>query len=199
MPYPTASEVSEQLTAAGLPIPVGLDRILGAVISDFEAKTGFVPFAESTDTVEVTFDPPNLIPGYVLDLLGGFWSVDSVEIDGTALTTDEYDLLPLDAAIRGVGWNAIRFRNHPGSEPASIVVTGKRGYAQNCPDDVYLAILDEATGRAIVRGSAGTFIATEIKQGQVTVKGGGSGDESGSKASLFCKAFTAMIRKYVRA
>lgn len=168
--YPTTAEVSTVLSEQGITPPSTLDKIVNAAIADFEAQSGYAPFLGATAAADWTFDPPSKIPGFILDLEGGFWDVDAIVIGETTLTTDDYDLLPLNAASESRGWNEIRFLFHPGFTPASVVITGKRGYAEELPDDVYEAILGEILRRATLKASAGGERPTGVKQGLVTIK-----------------------------
>lgn len=177
--YPTVAEISSALTEQGVAVPSTLDQIVAAAISDFEQGTGYVPFLGSATEESRTYDPPYKAQDLTLNLKGGFWAIESVVISDVTLAAEYYDLLPLNAEADGRGYNEIRFRVHPGYEPASVVVTGKRGYAEELPDDVYQAIFDEAQRRAVLKSQSGGEQVSEVKQGLVTIK-----LASGSTSSL---------------
>ncbi len=194
--HPTTAEVSTVLSEQGIAPPSTLDKIVNAVITDFEAQTGYAPFLGSSTAADWTFDPPSKIPGFILDLEGGFWDIDEIVIGETTLTTDDYDLLPLNAANESRGWNEIRFLFHPGFEPAGVVITGKRGYAEELPDDVYEAEFNEMLRRATLKAmSAGGERPTEVKQGMMTVKLA-SGENSTLEEAQ--EQFDSTILKYRR-
>lgn len=168
--YPTEAEVSSALTEQGVTVPSTLSQIIAAVITEFEYDTGYVPFLGSGTEESRTYDPPYKAQDLHLSLKGGFWEIESVALAGVTLDDEYYDLLPLNAVADGRGFNEIRFKIHPGYAPASVVVTGKRGYAEELPDDVYQALFDEAQRRAILKSQAGGEQVTEVKQGQMVVK-----------------------------
>lgn len=175
--FASVEEISNALIEQGVTPPSGLASIRAAVIRDWNLKTDYVPFLGAANVTEHTYDPPFKIRDFTLDLGGGFWQVDSVALNGTVLTAGtDYDLLPLDAANLGRGWDKLRFRNHPGYAPSSIVIEGKRGYAENLPDDVYEATSNEMCRRAVAKSQdAIASDLQEIKQGPVTIKLEGSG------------------------
>lgn len=193
--YPTTTDVESILTGLALSAPSNLATILAGVVSDFEGKTGYRPFLADTTPTEWTFDPPYKDGSYILDLAGAFIDVDEVAIDGSAIDAEAYNLLPLNAAGESRGWNAIRFLMHPGTVPASITVTGKRGLYEEIPDDVFDAIANECAGRSIPFAVSGTGIEKRVKQGMREVEYDSKDGEYG-KARLWAKQFTSTIRKY---
>jgi hypothetical protein len=194
--YPTSAEVSARLTAEGINVPANVGYITEAAISRFESLTGYIPFLGDAAPTSWTYDPPLNTPFMSLD--GGFWDVDSIVVDGTTFTlNDDYILLPLNAAGRGRGWDAVEFRKHPGTERISVVVTGKRGYAEELPYDAYEAIMSLAIAMSVAPSLQGTFGAfSRIKQGSVEVEGGNA--EESSKASMYAKQFMSVVTKYKR-
>ncbi len=193
--YPTAADVTVALQDQGLPIPSTLETLVAAVVSDFEDRTAYRPFLASDTATDRTFDPPYRVGGYILDLEGGFVTVDSIKINDQTLSATYYDLLPLNSED-GRGWDQVRFKCHPGFCPASIVVTGKRGLFVEVPDDAYMAILEEAMARAIPAAQQGTGVQKRVKQGGFEVEY----DESShlTKIDLFHGNFEATVASYRR-
>lgn len=170
--YPLASDVSALVAQMGASDLGDMSFVLDAAIQRFEALTGYQFVAESVDS-EATYDPPSLVSGFVLELPCGYVSVSAVEINGAALTATEYDLLPLNAAYYRRPYTELRFRSHPGSAPASITVTGRRGYSVECPADVKLAITRDAACYALTGTALGLVDASKLKQGPVEIDTGG--------------------------
>lgn len=199
--HPSVGDIQAAFEQKGITPPSGLDRIRAGVIADLHRITCYHPFLGANIDVEVTLDPPYKVRGFILDLEGGFWEITSITRGVTAYSTGtllvegtDYDLLPLDASTEERGWNEVRFRAHPGLEPASIVIVGKRGYARQLPDDLFDAELDEMCRRAESKIASSTSNVEEIKQGPVTVKFG----KSGGSWSDADKRFKSVARSYMR-
>lgn len=188
--YPTVEEITSWYSSNGLSLPTNLQATLAEVITDFEQRTGYVPFLGSTEEADWRFDPPYRVREFVLNLEGGFWEISSIKIDGASV---EYTPLPLNAENLGKGWNMVRFLDHPGFKLGSVVVKGKRGYSESLPDDVYAAIFNETIGRCM-DASVGSSSVLEERQGGRTVK---YGKGAGFADDAFAR-FESAIYKYVR-
>lgn len=190
--YPTLAELTARMEAEGLTVPSNAQNRIYAAIERWEGLTGFKPFLGATSATARTFDPPST--NEYLNFDGGFWAITSVVCDGDTLTeTDDYDLLPLNAAADDRPWTALRFRRHMGSKLASIVVTGKRGYAEELPYEVYEAIMDGAIAECIAPGILGLFVSpSRIKQGQIEIE---SDSGAGSKAIEYAQKFMDLASK----
>lgn len=194
--YPTAAELTARLEDQGVRVPVGLENFLLSTIQVFEESTGFRPFlGYGASAEDYTFDPPET--NELMSLLGGFWEIESVEIDGRAFTeTTDYILRPLDAVHLGRGWDVIEFLRHPGTKRASIVINGKRGYAENLPVDAYEGIIAGASAVCIAPSLLGVIARPSmIKQGQFQISGSG---EMADKAVVYAELFASTVSKYRR-
>lgn len=196
--YPTEAEVSAKITELGGTVPSDLAGIVLGVIEDFERLTGFVPFL-SGGSGTWDFDPPYLAKDLTLDLAGAFTTITSVSIGESELSATAYDKLKLNAADESQGWTSIRFRNHPGTTPASIHIVGVRGLYTVLPYGVYQAILDEAAGRAMNRTASSQSDVQMVKMGQMTVNYG-QADSMGRTgfAKSAASQFEKTIRQYAR-
>lgn len=197
--YPSVGDLTTFLAGQGLDAPSNLEAIVKGVIAEFERGTGYKPFLAAAAAVTVTFDPPYRIKDYILDLEGAFATITAVEIDDDALTvTDDYLKLPLNAAIEDPvrGWDEIKFLYHPGSKPASVEVTGRRGLYLALPDDVYLGLFNEMAACAIPASMQGPSMVQRIKQGGVDIE---FDNEAGrSKIDRWHKEFTDLKIAYRR-
>lgn len=187
--YPTDADVVSAMPDGVTP-PAHAAKILLGVIGDFERRTGYVPFLGATGVTTRTYDPPfdrrAEGTGYLLDLEGGFWDVDTIELNDSALTiTTDFILLPLNAAALSRGWDKVQLLAHPGFEPSSIDVTGKQGYAEELPDDIWTAILEETVGRCLRALSSSGGAVTSEKQGGVTIAYDSKQDYSSRAAAQF--------------
>lgn len=194
--YPASVDVAAALVAQGLTVPSNLDAIRTAVIADWERRTGYKPFlGDTVDTVR-TYDPPYTHRDFELYLGCGFHSITSIVINSVAKTVGvDYDLLPLDAANEGRGWNRVRFRFHPGYVKMSVVVTGHAGYAATLPDDVYQVLFDEMQARGLTAGQSGAGTVKRVKQGMREVEYDITAHQS--KLALWHDAFEDAIIDYV--
>lgn len=193
--YPTVAEISSALAEQGVTVPGTLAAIVAAVIADWERKTGYKPFLGASAATTWLFDAPYLSRDFTLDFEGGFWAITSISNNDVAVDADDYDLLPLNAANDGRGWDRVRFASHPGFGRGTISVVGKRGYAEELPDDVYQALFDEMQRRAILKSQTGGEQVESVKQGGLTVKLA-SGNES-TLEEIEC-SFKSLAINYTR-
>ncbi len=161
--YPTATDLTQYLTAAGTPVPAGLDlaSIAAAAVDEFERRAGRRMLREAADAVR-RFDPPADRDGW-LDLEADLCTLTSVEYqpagaapvalaEGSDFRTlsrnpgvaPEPLTEPIVALILARMWLApLRM-----PEGGSIRVTGRWGYAVAIPDDAWWAMLVRAAGLA---------------------------------------------------
>lgn len=167
MSWPTASDVVATCQANGLQVEESVAAVwLNAAIAAFESMTGWHPFLADASPGSLTFDAPGLVPGFVLDMKTGFATVDSVSLNGSTLSADDYILHPV-----GSGYAThIQFLRHPGFSLQSIEVVGRRGRVTSVPPDVYQAVLMQAV--AYGSSLAPALAASRIKQGQVEIEVG---------------------------
>ena len=168
--YPTENDIQSILGAIDVEEPPELATIVAGVVGDWKVRTGHRQFLAAATASTRAYDPPYDVRGFVLSLGTGFVTIDSVEIADAELDATEYDLLPLNAAADGRGWSEIRFRGHPGFEPASIGVTGRVGLYAELPPDVYSVLVGEMVRRAVNASPNQTLTASRIRQGGVDVE-----------------------------
>lgn len=179
MGYPDGNALAAELERLGMPAPANVDSIAAGAASEFERLTGWVPFLADSESSTVAFDPPELVPGYILDLGCAFWTVDSVSLDGSALTqSDDYVLRKMSASSP-LGYTAIQFKFNPGGKIQSVSVTGRKGLIASIPDDVYQAILGRGVAVAASHSQVSALDASRIKQGPVEMEFGGPKDAKG--------------------
>ena len=194
--YPTEIDLRRFLYAANLidsaTEPTGRYALLdygGAVNgarAEFERRTGRV-FVSSVEVTEA-FDPVTVRNGR-LDLGREWYSISSVEVDGTAQTvTDDFLLEPYG----GPPYSSIRFLVSwtapvPWGSLATVEVTGVRGWG-SVPDDVWQAILRRAAGTLLpsvvgiqTSGMAAAGVASlRLGDADVAFKPPTAGSSSGS-------------------
>lgn len=178
--YPTAQEVLDLFTAAGLTLPSGMDEtavdpFLYAAISEWEDLTRYHPFLEGA-SASFYYDPPgpnrkgeNRGGGRTLLLDRGFTAITSiytdVEADGTGGTLlvvgDDYRIEPYNAGANAEPYTRITFTAVQWGSPMSVKVTGTPGYTADLSAEVWNAIRMLAASnvcQALKEGRAGKAI-----------------------------------------
>lgn len=118
-------------------------------IKEWERRTGWIPFKkQSTDT---TREYERTDPYGKLDLKAGLLSVTSVTVGTrTYIQNEDYKLLRLNSAQNEYPFDGIYFKypiNAYNTRPiwgTEIVITGKWGFSEDIPADVWKAILRQA-------------------------------------------------------
>lgn len=207
MAWPTTSDVEAAVAAFGASVPAGFDTAgaLAVAIETVERVTGWSPIEPDASDVEVFVDPTF---GVSVPLPCGFVSITSVEVDGVTLTANEdYCLEPTGAPTRNQPYSWLRMartdysaamslRTSPGA-PGTIKVTGKRGYAAAIPQAFANAAVMLAASEAIKASQGVNGPITELQQGLLKVKYGGSGGGNDASSDMERKAM-ASLAQYVR-
>ena len=179
MPYPDSDALETFLGCIpGFEIPAEFDprRAIAAAIRDWERETGWSPFIK--DAVDRTewYDPPRAGSfGCILDLRKGLLSSTSIVIgcqpDGTGGTVavNSVDFLygPYDGGLSENPYTELRFLRVPYGGPRSIKIVGRFGYADDCPEDAYQAILFRAAAMALPIAGGPSGSMRRVKQGPV--------------------------------
>lgn len=176
----TEAELTTELTGYGITAPDGLtlQDVIDEVTSDVETLTGYQPFIQGASG-DHYYDPPALTPGLGFSLFfrGGFTAVSALAVGvttdfaGTTLTENvEYWLKPYGAPTRKRPFRYIEFLRCPTGSLRSIKVTGTPGFSDNIPLDLWMAHKREAARRVMDLPNVHPASATEIKEGQVTLK-----------------------------
>jgi hypothetical protein len=189
--WPTDTELTDRLNGLGvtaIPDGVDLEFEVEQAVEMLERESGISPFLADASAVTYNYDPTR---SNILDLRFPWFEIDSVTVDGTALTLNEdYWLHPINAPFRSIEFNQVLF-----GEPQTVVVAGKRGMGANIPARAWAAVLDYAAGSVHrVASMAGTVDMGEVKrlkQGTVEWEFGGSG--SGSDQDTASKLQNAAI------
>lgn len=167
--WPTGADLKRYASAMGSEIPASLDAqaMADQAKAEFEEKTGYEPFLATGDDADHVYDPPG---GNLLFLRGGFVSVESVTLSGTALTDGtDYWLLPTGRTPI----TRIKFAGFVWGAPGTVVVNGDAGYSETIPYDVFDAIC--ARGAVIALQPFG--VGGLVKQGSVTIDDSGGGED----------------------
>lgn len=179
--WPDNTALTNRLTGLGVTtVPTGVtlaDKILQAV-EKLEDLSGQSPFLVEATNQTYNFDPSRRL---LLDLKVSWVSIETVVVDGTTLTVNEdYWLQPYGGPYTFIEFNAALVSN---GDPQTCVVTGKRGYAAQIPEEAYQAVLDWAAGEvyetAAMAGTVSAGTPTEVKMETVTVKYGSSSSSGG--------------------
>lgn len=147
--YPTNKDLEQALKSAGftsIPEPARLNALVNAAITQFERRTGWLPFLSSGTTTSRVFDPSIVIPfssygnpgSSIIRLDQGLLNLEYVKVNGAtrALNQDFY-LYPSNRSPIV----QIQFLFPVIGLPQSIEVNGTWGYSTTIPDDAWLAIL----------------------------------------------------------
>lgn len=195
MSYPTSLELAEFCFDARLidtpPTEFSLyESTISAAIDKWESLTLWNPFIVTTDTQEVFREHRNDF----LDFKGGFCSVTSVKFDNEAtpaIENQDYELKPERATLK----RYLRLLRYPAQ---TVTVTGKFGYATECPADVKQALL--AYGAAQIASLlTSTAQLTEVKQGDVSYKyATGSEDSPATQYQQWLSLFNHAVGRYSR-
>jgi hypothetical protein len=186
-------------------------HFINAGIAEIERRTGFKPFLGESVDQEYYYDPP--LSNGILDLRAGFVSITSVrsnitcdDDDGTLLEEcEDYRLYPLNAREGDRPFTEIRFARGMGGGPKSIKVTGKKGWDDEVPDDVWLSVLEiaEYLTPASLAQSGGNV--SRIKQGQVEIEYGNTTTSSESGGTVVQRiigrwsgSINAIVKRYLR-
>lgn len=189
-------------SAQGLTPPSGIARYVDSAIAEWESTTGYYPFLGSQEELVWMFDGCPLGTSR-LDLRGGFWEIASVTIDisydGTGtlfIENRDYILLPQNAANENRGWNAIQFLSRSPVGFRCVEIVGKRGYAEELPDDVWSAIIERAAAGAMLEAIQGSGVERKVQQGPVTVEF--DTDSANSKIGIWNSNFDKTVFRYMR-
>jgi hypothetical protein len=132
----------------------------------------------------------------LVDLGTGFWTVTSI-LTETESREFEYKLYPpngLDPR-QGEGFSSIQLL-WPFTYETRLLVTGKKGYARQLPEDVYHAIADKAAIFATLSETEGEGALKLLKQGPVEYEWDPNSEFGKSKQRL--ARYKATVQKYRR-
>jgi len=218
--YPQAADLESYLRALGILTDVqmaallsflSLEEATAAARSEWESETGWRPFLADASPVTRYYDPqgPNFRPhtvggGYRLDLEAGLIALTSVIVDvdaespGTTLVSGEdFWLDPYNAAVMGLPYTAVLFVVRRWGARRSIAVTGRFGFAETLPDDVWQCVLQKSAAVTFAalreRASAGLV---EWKEADVSERYGENFLESSRRA--WEEAFRRAAGRYRR-
>lgn len=182
--WPTTTELTNRLTGLGvttIPTGVVLQDEIDKAVAVLEQVSGQSPFLMEDSAGVFKYSPPS---SDWLDLKGRWATITEVSVDGEVqVENTDYYLLPYDGPYR-----MIRFCGNLTGDPLTVSVTGKRGYSDTIPLDVWLAVLDYAAATvyetAQASGAVMTGPVSEIQQDSVKLKfAGGSMAEGASTAN----------------
>lgn len=177
--YPTTAEAEAYVSSLNLGLTAAqitallMATKIDAAIDAFESLVGWSPFLAAGADSSRRYDPPgpqaSRAPwalyrggGKRLDLDGGLTAAPTALVTGysatepgTTLTLEtDYFLWPANAAAKGQPYTAIEFNASQSGMPQSIRITGRFGYSQTVPDDVFQAILQYAASLAAAQMGA---------------------------------------------
>lgn len=154
--WPTAAEVTSFLTSVGVSLPGGytVGPEVDALVEEVHTLTGWRPFKKEAADSSRTFNPVNasiagpMRPqgGIIVPLDAGLLELTSVTMQGRVMTLGrDFWLEPTNR----LPYNRIRLAFSYFAQPQSIIVTGKWGYREDIPADLWLAIRDLAAYRIL--------------------------------------------------
>jgi hypothetical protein len=173
--FPEDSDITTFVTGAGVIVPSGFSWVGYGVKSqrEFERRTRRRPFLKDASDVERSFNPPAMegsrgISGAVIDLDAGLLSLTSIYMDVTYDNPDgvllvqgrDFVLTPANAPVIGEPWRYVQLLEpfyivhqplYAARQTQSVKVTGRWGYSDEVPEDVWKCCL--ALGASIAMTS----------------------------------------------
>jgi hypothetical protein len=204
MATPTGSDVTAFIEAMGATVPSGIDTsdLVVAATLEFERRTGRVKYEGDSSTTAVRYTLPWPQGANVILPIQDCWTVTEVRTGytgagtGTVLTEyTDFEYLPKNRPQTKQPIEAVRFVYTPTTAPGQILVTGKLGFAQTMPADVFSAIVANASANALIQMAGVSGTTTEEKQGDRSIKYG-SGAES--TISRLMGEFDRTAARYMR-
>lgn len=162
--WPDSTAVESYLTSLGITAPDGFDfdTEVEAVVAEVSSLTGWDPFLQTASSSSVSLDPPLSFVGspmkpnngVTIPLPKGLLVCDSVVVNGRTLVQGtDYWLMP------AAPWRFIRLAFPFFSKPQTVVVTGKWGYSDWIPADLYRAVRDLAAYQSMAAFAASTLMS----------------------------------------
>lgn len=207
--WPTVAELQAAYESQGLIAPDGMQVHINAAIDRWESLSGWKPYfpvdagTHANDDTPATFsyDPPE--HGYTTLWLLQPWKTITTVVTGYSTTyagttqtlNTDYRVLPLNASATGKPIIAIEFATYPSGGWGSIRITGIPGVSE-IPEDVWLAVRDEAMRTSIIEVMQGESTASELRQGPFQIKF--DTDEGRSKLDRWNQQFLNVARRHMR-
>ncbi|NBW10351.1 MAG: hypothetical protein EBR82_20210 [Caulobacteraceae bacterium] len=179
MAAPTTTDLTNFLTTIGVTASASADlsALLTSATQEFELRTGRRKYQGDAGTTAIRYTLPWPTGKYIRLVISDCWAISEVRINysgagtGTVLTEwDDFIHWPEDHAQKNAPVEEIRFERVPTTEPGSILVTGKLGYASSMPAAVFEAIVCRAASQLIIQQSGTSGAISEEKQGDRSVK-----------------------------
>jgi hypothetical protein len=195
--WPTNTELTAYLPTIGVTatIPTATqDDSIAEALNVAARELGFWPYLAEDTAQDYLLDPPRRS---WLDLRANFFSIVSVELDGTALTINE-DFWPTPADGPYTG---LELATPWCGDPQTITVNGKRGVSDVIPDDLYRAVLRYAAGaiyeEQMMAGTVALGPVVEVEQRDMRKKfAGGSAAQGQDTASKLKNGAISVFRSY---
>jgi len=166
--YPTAADIQGLLTQAGITADATeLATYAAAAVSEWEQATGWKPFLAGATDQTRRYTPEEWGMA-TLDLGGGLVELTSVVVNDTTLTlTDDFFLEPASAPEDGEPYTWVEFRSRVRGQRQCIEVTGRWGYCDELPSDVFAAIRAKAALLAAEPAVRAALNATTAASGRL--------------------------------
>lgn len=205
--WPTVAQVTEAFESQGLTAPDSLAVHIDAAVNRWQSLTGWNPYfpvsgAEKDDTPRTYFYDPPQFNNKTLWFTQPWESITTLKTGitptyaGDTLVADtDYRLLPANRTFTSLPIIGVEFAKYPNGGWSSISITGVPGVAA-IPDDVWLAVRDEAMRLAIIETMQGESTASEVRQGPITLKF--DNDEGRSKLDRWSKQFSNVVNRHKR-
>jgi hypothetical protein len=187
--WPTNTELSDALEAAGIPVPASgvLASSLALAVSAFEDATGWYPFAAAEDATaqESTLSLPSRSLVSVVGFGGGLLTgtAPTISLNDTDLVAGtDYTLCPPEAPRKGTPYTYLKLRYKKVSSLDTLSASGIWGYCAHdaVPELARAAVLAyaamEIAAPSIQSGTATTG-KQRIDQGTVTIQYGSTIEE----------------------
>jgi hypothetical protein len=187
--WPTNTDLSEALDAAGIPVPAAgvLTSALALSVASFEGATGWYPFAAASGATaqESPISIPSRSLVSVVSLGGGLLTSTAPTIslnDTDLVAADDYTLCPPDAPRKGQPYTYIKLKYEKVCDKDTLTASGIWGYcAHNAvPEMARAAVLAYAAmeiAAPSIQGGTAKRVLAQADEGDVRYQWGSSIEE----------------------
>jgi len=156
---PGTTEFRRFLEGAGLTVgSFDLASPLAATIADLEHHSRFVPFVAPATTQARTF----IVHDNFVELDSGLVALTSIAVDGVAYTDAAKLLRPQNATNRRLPFTYLELPDYDAFySGCELTVTGRWGFCDKVPADVFEGVLNGAAAR-VAPALIATKVATEV-------------------------------------
>jgi hypothetical protein len=208
--WPTTTDLSEALDAAGMPVPLVAVRTsaLALAVAAFQDATGWYPFAAASGATaeESPLSLPSRSLVSIVGLGGGLLTgtAPTITLNDTELVAaDDYTLCPPDAPRKDQPYTYLKLKYRKVSEADTLTASGIWGYcAHNAvPELARAAVLAYAAmeiAAPAVQGGTATRVLVQAEEGDVRYQWGSSIEERQAAMRSWQASWDMAVKTYRR-